>query len=362
MVSPWGEEKVMQPRRLIITPLAQRQVEEEEESLQAKEFAAQSPGVTPGIESRINTLRGGGQPLPELARAYFEPRFGYDFGQVRVHAESEAGAISRDLNAGAFTVGRDIYFGAGEYNSGTSSGKRLIAHELTHVVQQHGFRNKGLSSYIMQRQLKYIEKAEESEAEKYLAKFDKSLEEIDKQLKDEKSPEGDALREVTADLRILRQKGKVACWYTSGGLYYASYDNKTGELRLHVYFGAATVPDVLIHEGIHALHAAQYPKLSKMYAEALEAGGEKNEKVGILLLKWKAWTEYWAYRRQREYLNLGMPPELQLDAHKSALEKEGVKESVKRVEIETGKKFMPWDWKPPAKYREMEKEEKGKKK
>ena len=117
-------------------PEVQRQEEEEEEPVQAKGQSGQTTEVTSDLESSIQALRGSGQPLRESVRNFFEPRFGYDFSQVRVHTGSEAGEMNRDLNAQAFTYGRDIYFGAGQYNPGTSSGKRLLAHELTHVLQK----------------------------------------------------------------------------------------------------------------------------------------------------------------------------------------------------------------------------------
>jgi outer membrane protein OmpA-like peptidoglycan-associated protein len=118
-------------------PLVQRQVEEEEEEiLQTKAHISQTPEVTPNLEARINAMRGGGQPLSESVRAFFEPRFGYDFSQVRLHTDTQAAESARAVNARAFTVGRDIVFGAGQYTLGTSAGRRLMAHELTHVTQQ----------------------------------------------------------------------------------------------------------------------------------------------------------------------------------------------------------------------------------
>ena len=115
--------------------------EEEEEILQTKENPGQTPEVTPNLESRIQALKGGGQPLPKSTRAFFEPRFGYDFSHVRVHNDASVAETARALNAKAFTVGRDIAFGAGQYSPETASGKKLLAHELTHVVQQNS--NKG---------------------------------------------------------------------------------------------------------------------------------------------------------------------------------------------------------------------------
>lgn len=78
------------------------------------------------------------QSLDSAARAFFEPRFGYDFGDVRVHADTAAEQSALDVNAHAYTVGHNIAFGAGRFAPGTHQGRRLIAHELTHVAQQSG--------------------------------------------------------------------------------------------------------------------------------------------------------------------------------------------------------------------------------
>ena len=83
-------------------------------------------------------LRSPGQPLDEATRAYFEPHFGHDFSGVRVHTDAKAAESARAVDALAYTVGHDVVFGSGRYSSGTSEGKRLLAHELAHVVQQRG--------------------------------------------------------------------------------------------------------------------------------------------------------------------------------------------------------------------------------
>ena len=113
----------------------QRQ-EEEEETAQAKTFTGQTPRISANLESRIQSQRGGGQPLPESTRNFFEPRFGTNFSGVRVHTDAEANSLSREINARAFTVGRDIFVGSGQYNPYSSAGRHLLAHELTHTVQQ----------------------------------------------------------------------------------------------------------------------------------------------------------------------------------------------------------------------------------
>jgi hypothetical protein len=83
-------------------------------------------------------LHSPGQPLNAATRNFMEPRFGMDFGGVRVHSDGKASASARALNALAYTVGSDIVFGAQQYHPATQAGGRLLAHELTHVAQQNG--------------------------------------------------------------------------------------------------------------------------------------------------------------------------------------------------------------------------------
>jgi hypothetical protein len=85
---------------------------------------------------RKGTALGGGFRLPKPVRSGFERRFGRGLGQVRVHSGPDAAASARGVNARAYTVGNDIVFGEGQYAPGTEAGRRLLAHELTHVVQQ----------------------------------------------------------------------------------------------------------------------------------------------------------------------------------------------------------------------------------
>jgi hypothetical protein len=85
---------------------------------------------------RINHQRGGGQPLDSNLAAQMSQATGNDYGDVRVHTSPEADALNKDLNAEAFTTGRDIFFREGAYQPGTASGKKLIFHEGAHVDQQ----------------------------------------------------------------------------------------------------------------------------------------------------------------------------------------------------------------------------------
>jgi hypothetical protein len=114
----------------------QSEEEEEEEILQAKALPSQLPDLTPNLEARINAIKGGGQPLPKPEVSFFESRLGYDFSRVRLHTDAQAAESAQMVNALAYTVGRDVVFGAGQYAPSTAKGKQLLAHELIHVIQQ----------------------------------------------------------------------------------------------------------------------------------------------------------------------------------------------------------------------------------
>jgi hypothetical protein len=94
----------------------------------------------PEVPSIVHdVLQSPGQPLDPAIRAFMEPRFGHDFSQVRVHTDAKAATSAQAVKALAYTVGKDIIFGSGQYTATTREGRKLIAHELTHVIQQkHG--------------------------------------------------------------------------------------------------------------------------------------------------------------------------------------------------------------------------------
>jgi len=84
----------------------------------------------------LNVVWSGGQPLDAATRAFMEPRLGHDFSLVRVHADGEAAESAERLGARAYTVGRHVVFGSGQFAPAAASGRRVLAHELAHVVQQ----------------------------------------------------------------------------------------------------------------------------------------------------------------------------------------------------------------------------------
>lgn len=130
-------------------PLVQRAERMEDEEIPRKavvqrEGVAPTPEVTPEIASGINSLNGRGSPLARTERAFFETRMGHDFSGVRIHTDSNAQQLARSVQARAFTYGNNVVLGAGEHAPGTAVGRRLMAHELTHVVQQGGARDSGV--------------------------------------------------------------------------------------------------------------------------------------------------------------------------------------------------------------------------
>jgi hypothetical protein len=128
---------------LQMKPVIQREgLLEEEEELQMKAYSSGQGSVATGaLEERLGRSKGGGSALSEDVRSFMEPRFGADFGGVRVHTGSEAVQMNREVGAQAFAHGQDVYFGAGK-----EPGKdALTAHELTHVVQQNNDLTKAVS-------------------------------------------------------------------------------------------------------------------------------------------------------------------------------------------------------------------------
>jgi len=123
--------------RMTSTPFIQRKCaacEKEDKKVQRKESGA---GSDAGISYAVDqTLRSGGQQLDKSTRSFMESRFGYDFSQVQIHNNPLAHRSSSEINALAYTHGNHIVFGVGKYRPETEGGKQLLAHELTHVVQQ----------------------------------------------------------------------------------------------------------------------------------------------------------------------------------------------------------------------------------
>ncbi|WP_241676488.1 DUF4157 domain-containing protein [Flavobacterium pectinovorum] len=130
----------------VIQPKAEKEIQaKEEEEIQTKEdenelqmsaSADANPSDTSNLESNLNSSKGGGSPLSGKVKTEMESGFGADFSNVRIHNNSTAVQMNKQLGAQAFATGNNIYFNEGKYNPNSQSGKHLLAHELTHTVQQ----------------------------------------------------------------------------------------------------------------------------------------------------------------------------------------------------------------------------------
>ena len=174
MVGPVGD-KYEQEAEEMATQVVRPSSAADETAIKVQPKAKLSPNLRPksqiqrtddgsfetddGFESQLSRSKGGGTPLPNQVRAEMEPRFDADFGQVRVHTDSQAIQMNRDIGAQAFTHGSDVYFGAGKFNPGSNNGKHLLAHELTHTIQQGAVGTtqqvQRISSGVVQRMSKY---------------------------------------------------------------------------------------------------------------------------------------------------------------------------------------------------------------
>ncbi len=129
--------------------VAQTDVEREKaEPVQRDAIGGGAFAAPAGVESGIAAMRGHGDPLGSDVRADMEPRFGRDLSDVRIHSGARAGELSNAVHARAFTFGQDVFFGAGQYQPSSSSGRALLAHELTHTIQQRGGSSRAQPSRI----------------------------------------------------------------------------------------------------------------------------------------------------------------------------------------------------------------------
>ena len=135
-------ESELQMKSLDNSTLQRQEAPEDEEELQMKSMVQRRAEArmadAPDLEASINQARGGGQAMADNIRYPMEQAFGTDFSGVKVHTDGQSDQLNRSIQARAFTTGQDVFFRQGEYNPGSRGGQELLAHELTHVVQQNG--------------------------------------------------------------------------------------------------------------------------------------------------------------------------------------------------------------------------------
>jgi hypothetical protein len=131
------EEKVQRTEDKKEEDKVMKAEDKEEEKVQKKEA---NTSATPGksVSSYISSLNGKGNPMPAQSNNFFSSKMGYDFSNVKLHTDKEAAESAKAINAKAYTIGNNVVFNEGQYNTESGEGKKLMAHELTHVVQQNG--------------------------------------------------------------------------------------------------------------------------------------------------------------------------------------------------------------------------------
>lgn len=112
--------------------------EEEDKHVHRKESNSAEVNGSAELDSYVSSLNSSGQQMPQSSRQFFEPRFGHDFSNVKIHTDSVAAKSAQSINALAYTTGNNIVFNSGQYAPDSDTGRRLMAHELTHVIQQGG--------------------------------------------------------------------------------------------------------------------------------------------------------------------------------------------------------------------------------
>ena len=134
----WMEQPGEQLKPLPIITSVQKKCEhcDKEKEMQRKEISGEEKTADSNLENYVGGLNSGGQALPNEVRNFYEPRFGYDFSNVKLHTGTVAAKSAQSINALAYTSGNNIVFNDGQYSPNTESGKKLLSHELTHVVQQ----------------------------------------------------------------------------------------------------------------------------------------------------------------------------------------------------------------------------------
>lgn len=143
------DKKVQQPaEKKEEEKIMKKTDEKEKDKIQKKESTATIASTTSKSANYISSIDAKGQAMSATAQSFFGSRMGYDFSDVKVHTGKEASDSAKELNAKAYTVGNHIVFGEGQYNQESTEGKKLMAHELTHVLQQNSenqLRRKSLS-------------------------------------------------------------------------------------------------------------------------------------------------------------------------------------------------------------------------
>jgi len=295
--------------------------------------------VRTGPGNFINSLdTKSGTALSVQTRQFFEPKMGHHFDGVKIHTGPDAAATAEAINAKAFTYCNHIVFNKGQYQPETTAGKKLLAHELAHVVQQ---------SSILQPMIQCERKLEGNEASECLKKVETVIQALEKSAADPARKMPDYIKKSVEFLRKKMKEGKIGC-YVLEGIKEGRIDLATGEIQIDSRHIDETH---ILHEAVHGQHGVDNPNASKKYAKALSSGHtiDTNKPLSEAdkdLLRYKAWTEYWAYRSNYDYYNnTRKTPMTDDEIHTALMSNRDVKLPIMEVwKFDTG--FDPRTYKP----------------
>jgi Domain of unknown function (DUF4157) len=308
-------------------------------------------GVTgDAMANQTGTAAGSGSNMDSHTQSFMESRFGTGFSNIKIHTGNEAIQMSSELNAQAFTIGSDIYFNEGKYNPGTYSGKHLLAHELAHTIQQA---NAGSAAIQAKREL--TDATDKEINQKCLAQIGVVIGKLEATVAKTTMP--DDIQEAVKQLRSKYKEKKIKCCYLDGTDAGVT-DLSTGDICMDAKLLEGTTDifanigeGTVLHEGIHSLHTKKYPVATARYGKLLKDKEEGKEiKVTAAELKdlkrLKAWTEYWAYRKMREYNNIKLSSGLDDETiHRETMKDSRLKADMNEaLKLDPG--FDPRKWKP----------------
>ena len=211
------------PRRLAPSEMLQLQRTVGNQAVQRMLQRDSQAGFEAGgdFESRLKQSSGGGSVLPQSTKSEFEASFGANFDNVRIHTNAASNQLNRSIQAKAFTHGNDIHFGAGEYKPASSQGKHLLAHELTHTIQQTGgMQTKGVQTKL---QVGAAQNRYEQEADRVAA-----------QVMQPKRLQGVSPTQAASPLPIQRKLDFTAAQLSGGDAISDKYYAMTGEQETYV--------------------------------------------------------------------------------------------------------------------------------
>lgn len=362
MDAPKEEEKPVQKMDAPKEEEKPIQKADEKEELQAKEekeelIQAKSQGGTsqasPNFSSRLSASKGQGSALPKNTQAQMEQGIGADFSQVRIHTDSEAANMNKEISAQAFTHGQDVYFNQGKFSPDSTEGKRLLAHELTHVVQQGKEVKRQVQQSTDEERTRYLRQLQGSESTPHQSRAAQALQQLETNAADPNFQMNVENRAAISLLRSMYDSGQIEFWETSnsGTAAAAFHRVPNHHIRLHVVEHGATATSgfTLLHEATHAIQAQQFPGIDRLYLDDADGRLSTNRRRDFLC--WRAWTEYWSRRRVIEYQRDAQGPYSQSELHMEVMRIPEVSTLVREARA-LDPDFNPYTWSPPSRYRQ----------